>query len=50
LALWSSCSIMYWPFGLLAPKDFNYLAFQSFDFDLNWCRLFKIYVVLTQFR
>ena len=33
--LWSSCSqilaIMLRHFGLLAPKDLDYLAFQSFD-------------------
>jgi len=29
------------PFGLLARKDLNYLAFQSFDYERPWWRLFK---------
>jgi hypothetical protein len=26
-------AILFWPFGCIAPKTLNYLAFQSFDFE-----------------
>ena len=37
------------PFGFIAPKTLNYLAFQSFDFERTWWRLFQKGVVCTKF-
>ena len=37
------------PFGFIAPKTLNYLAFQSFDFERTWWRLFQKRVVRTKF-
>jgi hypothetical protein len=37
------------PFGFLAPKIFNYLAFKSFDFERTWWTLFQKRVVRTKF-
>ena len=36
-------------FGFIAPKALNYLAFQSFDFDRTWWKLFQKRVVRTKF-
>jgi hypothetical protein len=41
--------IMFMPFGFIAPKTLNYLAFQSFDFECTWWRLFQGRVVRTKF-
>jgi len=41
--------ILFIPFGFIAPKTFNYLAFQSFDFGRTWWRLFQKRVVRTKF-
>jgi hypothetical protein len=38
---------MFRPFDFIAPK--TYLAFQSFDFERTWCRLFQKRVVRTKF-
>ena len=44
-------------FGFITPKTLNYLAFQSFDFELTWWRLlqkgvvrilFDIYVLIAE--
>jgi hypothetical protein len=37
------------PFGCIAPKTFDYLAFQSFDVERTWWRLFQKRVVRTKF-
>ena len=36
-------------FGFIAPTILNYLAFQSFDFEHTWWRLFQKRVVRTRF-
>jgi hypothetical protein len=41
--------ILFRPFGLIAPKSLKYLAFQSFDWERTWYRLFKKRVVRTKF-
>ena len=33
------------PFGFIAPKTLNYLAFQVFDFERTWWRLFWAYLM-----
>ena len=33
----------------IAPKIFNYLDFQSFDFEITWWRLFQKRVVRPKF-
>ena len=35
-------------FGFIAPKTFNYLVFQSFDFERTWLSLFQNRVVRTK--
>jgi hypothetical protein len=35
-------------FGFIAPKALNFLAFQSFDFECTWWRLFQKCVVHTK--
>jgi len=42
-------SILFRPFGFLAPKDLNYLALHSFDLECTWWRLFQRHVVHTKF-
>jgi len=42
-------SILFSPFGFIAPKTLNYLAFPSFDFERTWWRLFQKRVVRTKF-
>jgi hypothetical protein len=42
-------AIVFRPFGLLAPKTLNYLAFQYFDLSVTWWRLFQKHVVRTKF-
>ena len=42
-------AILFMPFGCIAPKTFNYLAFQSFEFKHTWWRLFQKRVVHTKF-
>ena len=37
------------PFSFIASKTFNYLAFQSFDFERTWWRLLQKCVVHTKF-
>ena len=37
------------PFGFIAPKTLNYLAFQYSDFERTWWRLFQKRVVRTKF-
>jgi hypothetical protein len=37
------------PFDFIASKALNYLAFQSFDFELTWWRIFQKRVVRTKF-
>jgi hypothetical protein len=39
---------MFKPFGFIAPKSLNDLAFQSFDFENTWWRLFQKHVVRTK--
>ena len=34
---------------IIAPKTLNYLAFQFFDFEHTWWRLFQKHVVCTNF-
>ena len=29
-------AILFRPYGFIAPKALNYLAFQSFDFECTW--------------
>jgi hypothetical protein len=41
--------ILFRPFGFIAPKILNYLAFQSFDFRRTRWRLFQKRVVHTKF-
>ena len=36
------------PFGFIVPKTLNYLAFQSFNFERTWWRLFQKCVVRTK--
>jgi len=45
----ASCYPVNRPFGLLAPKTLNYLAFQSLDFERTWWRLLQKRVVCTKF-
>ena len=42
-------TILFRPFGFIAPKTLNYLAFQSFDFERTWWRLIQKRVVRTKF-
>jgi len=35
--------------GFIAPKTLNFLAFQSFDFESTWWKLFQKRVVRTKF-
>ena len=35
----------FWPFGFIALKTLNYLAFKSLDFECTWCRLLQKRVV-----
>jgi hypothetical protein len=37
------------PISCIAPKTLNYLAFQSFDFERTWWRLFQKRDVRTKF-
>ena len=37
------------PFGFIAPKNLNYLVFQSFDFEHTWWTLFQKRVLHTRF-
>ena len=37
------------PFGFIAPKNLNYLAFKSFDFEHTWWSLFQKRVMRTKF-
>ena len=37
-------TILFRPFGFIAPKTWSYLAFQSFDSERTW-RLFQKHVV-----
>ena len=41
---------MFRRFGFIALKTLNYLAFQSFDFERTWWRLFQKRVVCTKFN
>ena len=41
--------ILFSPFGFIAPKNLNYLAFKSFDFERTRWRLFQKRVVRTKF-
>jgi len=41
--------IMFRPFGFIGHKALNYLAFQSFDFERTWWRLFQKRVVRTKY-
>ena len=41
-------AILFRPFRFIAPKNLNYLAFQSFDFECTWWRLFHKRVVCTK--
>jgi hypothetical protein len=45
----SILSILFRPFGFIAPKTLSYLAFQSFDFARTGRRLFQKRVVRTKF-
>jgi len=45
----SRLAILFRPFGCIAPKTLNYLAFQSFDLKRTWWRLFQKRVVCTKF-
>ncbi len=42
-------TILFRPFGFIAPKTLNYLAIQSFDCEGNWWRLLQKRVVRTIF-
>ena len=42
-------AILFCPFGFIAPKTLNYLAFQSFNIERTWWRLFQKRVVRTNF-
>ena len=42
-------AILVRPFGFIAPKTLNYLAFQSFDFERTWWRLCYKRIVCTKF-
>jgi len=42
-------AILYRVFGFIAPKILKYLAFQAFDFERTWWRLFQKRVVCTKF-
>jgi len=42
-------SILFRPFGFIVLKTLNDLAFQSFDLEHTWCRLFQKSVVRTKF-
>jgi hypothetical protein len=37
--------MLFRPFGFIAPKTWNYLVFQSFDFERTWWWLFQKGVV-----
>jgi len=41
-------AILFMPFGFIAPKSLNYLAFQSFDFVSTWWRFFQKRVIHTK--
>jgi hypothetical protein len=41
-------AILFRHFGFIAPKTLNYLAFQYFDFERTWWRLFQKRVVCTK--
>jgi hypothetical protein len=41
-------AILCMPFGFIAPKTLNHLAFQCFDFERTWWRLFQKRVVRTE--
>ena len=43
-------AIPFRPFGFIAPKTLNYLAFQSFGFECPWWRLSDIYVFIVALR
>ena len=43
--LQSMLAIMFRPFGCIAAKTLNYLAFQFFDFEHTWWRLFWAYLM-----
>jgi hypothetical protein len=40
---------LFMSFGVIAPKTLNYLAFQFFDFERTWWRLFQKRIVRTKF-
>ena len=42
-------AILFRPFGFNAPRNFNHLSFQSFDFERIWLRLFQKRVVCTNY-
>jgi len=42
-------AILFKPFSFIAPKTLNYLAFQSFDIERTWWRLFQERVMRTKF-
>ena len=43
-------SILFRPFGFIAPKTLNYLAFQYVDIEFCLWRLFQKHVVRTKFN
>ena len=45
---WPILAILFRPFGFIAPKTLNYLAFQSFDLEITWWRLFQKRVMRTK--
>ena len=42
-------AVLFRLFGFIAPKALNCLAFQSFDIEPTWWRLFQKRVVHTKF-
>jgi hypothetical protein len=40
---------VFMPFGFIAGKYFNYMTFQSFDFEDTWWRIFQKRVMRTKF-
>jgi len=46
---WPILAILFIPFGFLVSKTLNYLAFQTFDFDRTWWRLYQKVVVYVKF-
>jgi hypothetical protein len=45
---WPISAILFRPLGFIASKTLNYLAFQSFNFEHTWWRLFQKRVVHTK--